>query len=53
MQNRYSSLEIIAVLVLACIAILTYLVGNAGIWEPWEAATLLLGRQLSQTNITP
>ena len=52
MQNRYSSLEIIAVLVLACIAILTYLVGNAGIWEPWEAATLLLGRQLSQTNIT-
>lgn len=52
MQNRHSSLEIVIVLAIACVAILTYLVGNAGIWEPWEATTLLLARQLSQTNIT-
>ena len=52
MQSRYSSLEVIVVLALACVAILTYLVGNAGIWEPWEATTLLLARKLSQTNIT-
>ncbi len=52
MQNRHRALELLFVLVLGCIVILTYLAGSAGIWEPWEASTLLTARQVAQTNIT-
>ena len=52
MQSRHKALEMLIVLILGCFVVFTYLVGSIGIWEPWEASTLLVARQLSQTNFT-
>ena len=52
MQGRHSSLETLCVIILSFAVLLTYLAGNAGIWDPWEATTLLAARQMAQTNVT-
>ncbi len=52
MQNRHYAIEILLVFVIASFVFLFQLAGNTGIWEPWEASTLLVARQISQASIT-